>query len=100
MAAANGVIPGNDQEGTEGKLTLSYDGSVTFQKNAAMPEMLNGPDYIYWYNKATVNLMVTGRPYYGADIQTKVANNYDPEGKYGNTNWTKKFLRIMASTST
>ncbi|MCS2573812.1 hypothetical protein NXX61_26530 [Bacteroides ovatus] len=36
-------------------------------------------------------------PYYGADIQAKVANNYDPEGKYGNTNWTKEVLRIMAS---
>lgn len=45
-----------------------------------MPEMLNGPDYIYWYNKAS-ELDGNG-PYYGADIQTKVANNYDPEGKY------------------
>lgn len=48
-----------------------------------MPEMLNGPDYIYWYNKAS-ELDGNG-PYYGADIQTKVANNYDPEGKYGST---------------
>ena len=91
LAAANGVILVTTKKGTEGKVTLSYDGSVTFQKNTAMPEMLNGPDYIYWYNKAS-ELDGNG-PYYGADIQTKVANNYDPEGKYGNTNWTKEVFK-------
>ncbi|MCS3242752.1 hypothetical protein [Bacteroides ovatus] len=41
--------------------------------------------------------MVTGR-YYGADIQTKVANNYDPEAKYGNTNWTKEVFKDYGFT--
>lgn len=96
LAAANGVILVTTKKGTEGKVTLSYDGSVTFQKNTAMPEMLNGPDYIYWYNKAS-ELDGNG-PYYGADIQTKVANNYDPEGKYGNTNWTKEVFKDYGFT--
>lgn len=32
LAAANGVILVTTKKGTEGKVTLSYDGSVTFQK--------------------------------------------------------------------
>ncbi|UVO68258.1 hypothetical protein NXW64_17350 [Bacteroides ovatus] len=61
-----------------------------------MPEMLNHPDYIYWYNKASE--LDGNQPYYGADIQTKVANNYDPEGKYGNTNWTKEVFKDYGFT--
>ena len=85
VKAANGVILVTTKKGASGKAKISYDGSVTVQKNTAFPKFLNGPDYIYWYNKAS-NMDGYG-PTYNADIQTKVMNNYDPEGKYANTDW-------------
>ncbi|MDR0939366.1 MAG: TonB-dependent receptor [Mediterranea sp.] len=96
LAAANGVILITTKKGTEGKLTLSYDGSVTFQQNTAMPKMLNGPDYIYWYNKAS-ELDGNG-PFYGADIQSKVISGNDPTGMYGNTDWVGELFKNYGLT--
>lgn len=95
LAAANGVILVTTKKGTEGKVTLSYDGSVTFQKNTAMPEMLNGPDYIYWYNKASeldgnghIMELIFRRKWL-----TTMIRKVNMEIQTGQ----KKFLRIMAS---
>ncbi|MCS2679180.1 hypothetical protein NXV90_27665 [Bacteroides ovatus] len=66
LAAANGVILVTTKKWYMTVSNLSYDGSVTFQKNTAMPEMPNCPDYIYWHNTARE---LDGTKPYGADIQ-------------------------------
>ena len=52
VRGANGVILVTTKSGTKGKAKISYDGSVTFDTNTAMPEMLDADEYIYWHNKA------------------------------------------------
>lgn len=52
VRGANGVILVTTKSGSQGYASISYDGSVTFTQNTAMPKMLNAEDYIYWHNKA------------------------------------------------
>lgn len=52
VRGANGVILITTKSGSKGAAQISYDGSVTFSTNVAMPEMLNARDYIGWHNKA------------------------------------------------
>jgi TonB-linked SusC/RagA family outer membrane protein len=85
VKAANGVIMITTKKGSSGKATFTYNGSVSFQKNTAFPKFLNGPDYLYWYGKACqMDGIESG---FDAGVQTKIINNYDPEGKFANTDW-------------
>lgn len=84
VKGGNGVILITTKRGGEGKATISYDASATLSSNTAFPEFLNGPDYLYWYNKASE--MDGFGPAFDADIQTRVING-DPNGVYGNTDW-------------
>lgn len=82
---ANGVILVTTKRGKEGKTKISYDGSATFSFNTRFPKFLNGPDYIYWFDKGRE---MDGLPRrYDADTQSKVQAGYDPDGVYGNTDW-------------
>lgn len=85
VRAANGVILITTKKGKEGKSTISYDGSVTFSLNTRFPEFLDGPDYIRWYDRARELDGMTRM--FDADIQSKVINNYDPDGIFANTDW-------------
>lgn len=81
VRAANGVILVTTKSGTEGKATVSYDGSVTFDKNTVVPEMLNAEDYIYWHNKARE---LDGQtPYWTPEVLSKL----DAMGILGDTDW-------------
>ncbi|HEX3009830.1 MAG TPA: TonB-dependent receptor, partial [Bacteroidales bacterium] len=84
VKGGNGVILITTKRGKEGKAIISYDESTTLSFNTAFPKFLNGPDYIYWYNKAS-EMDGLGMAF-DADIQTKVIKG-DPDGIYGNTNW-------------
>ena len=84
VKAANGVVLITTKTGTEGKATISYDGSVSFDKNTVMPEMLNAEDYIYWHNKAME--MDGATPYWTDDVLA----NLDELGILGDTDWVSK----------
>ncbi len=84
VKGGNGVILITTKKGGEGKAKISYDVSGTVSLNTAFPKFLNGPDYLYWYNKAS---KMDGLGYaFDADIQTKVIKG-DANGIYGNTDW-------------
>ncbi len=90
VQGANGVIIVTTKKGSEGVAKISYDGSVTFTQNTAMPEMLNAPDYMYWHNKARAMDGLT--PIWTADVQNKVVSN-DPNSVWGETDWLEKIFR-------
>lgn len=84
VKAANGVILITTKTGTAGKSTISYDGSVSFDLNTVVPEMLNAKDYVYWHNKAME--MDGATPYWTEDVLARL----DQMGILGETNWLDK----------
>lgn len=81
VRGANGVILVTTKSGSRGKAKISYDGSVSFETNTAMPEMLNAKDYVYWHNKARE---LDGQtPYWTEENLAKM----DEAGILGDTDW-------------
>lgn len=52
MKGANGVILITTKQGTEGKPVITYRGSVTFNHATNLPKMMNGTQYMQYYNLA------------------------------------------------
>lgn len=91
IRGANGVILITTKRGSESKTHIAYDGSATFSFNTRFPKFLDGPSFIYWFDKARE---MDGLPrLYDADVQSKVLNNYDPDGIYGNTDWVDELFK-------
>lgn len=95
VKGGNGVILITTKRGSEGKPTISYDVSGTLSQNTAFPEFLNGPDYLYWNNKAS-QMDGLGMAF-DADVQTRVING-DPNGIYGNTDWLDLLFKDFGLT--
>jgi len=95
VKGGNGVILITTKKGGEGKAKISYDASGTVSLNTAFPKFLNGPDYLYWYNKAS-EMDGLGLAF-DADTQTKVIKG-DPNGIYGNTDWTDLLFKDYGFT--
>lgn len=94
VKGANGVILVTTRRGDDSKPVFSYNGSATFSTNADMLHLLDGPEYVYWHNLAT-DLDGTAREY--TDEQAGyVANGGDPQGIFGNTDWTKLIFKDFA----
>lgn len=53
--AAHGVILVTTKRGKEGKVKLSYDGSIGFQDRATKPEQVSAREYMSMVNEALVN---------------------------------------------
>lgn len=92
MRGANGVILITTKSGSEGPATISYDGSVTFTQNTAMPELLNAEDYIFWHNKARE--LDNMNPLYS----TETIRSMKEQGIYGNTDWLSKIFKNFGLT--
>lgn len=89
---ANGVILVTTKSGQEGRTSISYDGSVSFDFNMAMPEMLNAEDYVYWHNKA---MEMDGLvPYWTEENLRKM----DEMGILGETDWLSKIYKDFGLT--
>lgn len=73
------------KRGKEGASRISFSGTYGVSTNANMMEMLDGPSYAYWYNKALE--MDGNNPVFTAEHIEKMRNNLDG---WGNTNWYKK----------
>ena len=49
VQAANGVVLITTKTGAQGKANISYDGSVTFTTNTAVPDLMNAGSKKYGY---------------------------------------------------
>lgn len=86
VQAANGVVLITTKTGAQGKANISYDGSVTFSTNTAVPDLMNAEQYIYWHNKAKE--MDGQEPYW---TEEKIAKMKEM-GVYGETDWFSKIF--------
>ncbi len=92
VQGANGVILITTKKGAEGNAKISYSGSVTWNRNTAMPEYLNAEEYMYWHNKASGLDGIT--PRFNAEFQRRVLEgNNDPDSWLGETDWIKETFR-------
>ncbi len=92
VKGANGVILVTTKSGSEGKATISYDGSVSFEYNAVIPEVLNADEYIYWHNLART--MDNQTPYWTDEVLSKL----NDLGVLGETDWFKKIFDTFGVT--
>lgn len=79
--AANGVILVSTKSGKSGKMKISYNSYVGFQKPTAFPEFLDSWDYAAMYNEAAPGTYTTD------DIK-KFRDGSDPDN-HPNTNFLK-----------
>lgn len=93
---ANAVIIITTKRGSSKDARISYSGSYGISTNSVMLQLLDGPGYAYWYNKARV--MDGDSPVFTANHIEMMQNN-DPSDGWGNTNWYKETFGIGTSTS-
>ncbi len=90
----NTVIIVTTKRGQKGDSTISYKGTFGVSSNANPMELLDGPGYAYWYNRA---LELDGKqPIFTADIVQKMLNEEDG---WGNTNWYDKVFGVGTTMS-
>lgn len=94
VKGANGVVLVTTRRGDVSKATVSYNGAVSLSTNANMIELLDGPEYAYWHNKAT-DLDGVSREYSDAEIGY-IQNGGDPQGVFGNTDWLSLIFKKVA----
>lgn len=93
---ANAVIIITTKRGRVGPATISVTGNYGVSTNAVMLEMLDGPEYAYWYNKARE--LDGDQPIFTSEHIAMMTND-DPSDGWGNTNWYKETFDIGTSTS-
>ena len=81
---ASAVVIVTTKRGDTGPSQITFSGSYGVSSNAVMMEMLDGPGYAYWYNKARE--MDGDDPVFSASHIEKMLND-DPTDGWGNTNW-------------
>ena len=95
LKAANGVILVTTKRGEEGKATVTYRGNVSFQKATTMPKMMNGVQYMQYYNLARYldGTDTADNPFFTAEDIAAVTNG-DPTDGYEDTDWTSSIFNI------
>ncbi len=88
---ANAVIIVTTKRGKIGSSHISFTGGYGISTNANMLEMLDGPGYAYWYNKARE--MDGDAPVFSSKHIEMMLND-DPSDGWGNTNWYKDAFGI------
>ncbi len=83
--AANGVILVTTKTGTEGKISVSYNGYVGFNEATELPDFVNSWEWAGLYNKAA------GREEYTPDMIQKLRDGSNPD-KYANEQYLRKIL--------
>jgi len=81
LDGSNGVIVITTKSGTRAKNKVAYDGSVSFDFNTAMIELMDAQEYIYWNNKVRE---MDGLPLYWTDENIQKLKDM---GLYAETNW-------------
>lgn len=84
---ANAVIIVTTKRGKAAPSKITFTGSYGISQNAVMLEMLDGPEYAYWYNKARV---MDGNDPVFSDEHVRMMINGDDSDGWGNTDWYKE----------
>lgn len=99
MRAANGVILVTTKRGEEGTATVNYSGRVVLSTPTALPQMMNGTQYMQWYNAGyQLDQWVGGValedtvPYF-TEAEIAATTNGDLTDGIENTNWMEPMLR-------
>ncbi len=82
---AGAVIIVTTKRGKQSPSRITFTGGYGVSQNAMMLEMLDGPGYAYWYNKATE--MDGNTPVFTSEHLEKMRAGIDG---WGNTNWYKE----------
>lgn len=90
MDGGSGVILITTKSGTEGKATINYSGSMTLSSATALPKMMNGTQYMEYYNLGRV---LDGNEPYFTQEQIDMTSNGDPNDGLENTDWTAPLYR-------
>lgn len=93
---ANSVVIVTTKRGTATPSKISFTGGYGVSTNTLMMEMLDGPGYAYWYNKARE--MDGDAPVFSSIHVEKMLNGDDTDG-WGNTNWYKETFGVGKSTN-
>jgi TonB-linked SusC/RagA family outer membrane protein len=93
---ANSVVIVTTKRGTATPSKISFTGGYGVSTNTLMMEMLDGPGYAYWYNKARE--MDGDVPVFSSTHVEKMLNGDDTDG-WGNTNWYKETFGVGKSTN-
>lgn len=88
---ANAVVIVTTKRGREGASRISFNAAHGVSTNALMLDMLDGPEYAYWYNRARE--MDGDQPVFTQAHVEKMLNGDDADG-WGNTNWYKKTFGV------
>ena len=88
---ANSVVIVTTKRGTTAPSRISFTGGYGISNNTLMMEMLDGPGYAYWYNKARE--MDGDAPVFSSAHVEKMLNGDDSDG-WGNTNWYKETFGV------
>lgn len=90
MDGGSGVILITTKSGSEGKASINYSGSMTLSHATALPKMMNGTQYMQYYNLGRV---LDGNEPYFTDEQIAMTSNGDPNDGLENTDWTSTLYR-------
>lgn len=93
---ASSVVIITTKRGTAAPSKITFTGGYGISQNALMLDMLDGPGYAYWYNKARE--MDGDAPVFSSAHVEKMLNN-DPTDGWGNTNWYKKTFDIGSTSN-
>lgn len=98
VRASGGVMLVTTKSGSVQKPTIDFNSSVSLNSNTTFPRFLDGPGYVYWYNKAQEmdGVPESGRRFTAEEIDR--ITNGDPQGIYTNTDWFKLLFKEYAPT--
>jgi len=93
---ANSVVIVTTKRGTVAPSRITFTGGYGISDNAQMLNMLDGPGYAYWYNKARE---MDGDPIVFSSTHVDKMLNNDPSDGWGNTNWYKKTFGVGSTAN-
>lgn len=96
--AANGVILITTKKGKQGKVSVSYSGSVGVQTPTRTPEMATSWQYAELYNQSMANSGKTSS-LFPADRIERMKAGGDPDKLEGSTDWFKEVLHSAVQHS-
>ena len=90
MDGGSGVILITTKSGSEGRASINYSGSMTFSNATALPKMMNGTQYMQYYNLGRV---LDGNEPYFTQEQIDMCSNGDVSDGLENTDWTSTLYK-------
>ncbi len=98
MKAANGVIIITTKRGSEGRASISYRGTVTLNSPTSLPKMMNGLEYMQWYNLAQTLDGVDPMNVHFTQNMLDAVNNGDITDGIEDTDWLETMKKTTLNT--